>query len=231
MTKKDYYEILGINKDSSKEEIKKAYKKLAIKHHPDKGGDQEKFKEISEAYAVLSDKEKRETYDQFGHEGFDQRFSQEDIFRGANFQDIFSEIFGGGGGGSIFDMFFRGQQKRRGSDLRYDLEVEFEEAVFGAEKEIPINKLDYCDTCDGSGSKDGETETCNGCQGQGQIKHSIRTPFGVMTQLTTCRNCQGSGKIIKNKCQECDGDGVKKIHKNLKIKIPEGADDGNSLRI
>src|SRR3989344_209342 len=136
MTKRDYYEILEVNKSSSKEEIKKVYKKLALKHHPDKGGDAEKFKELSEAYAVLSDDNKRKQYDQFGHAGFDQRYSQEDIFRNAHFEDIFSEIFGRNSGdqedffgGSIFDMFFGGsQRKQRGADLRYDLEITLEEA-------------------------------------------------------------------------------------------------------
>src|SRR3989344_2935665 len=132
MTKKDYYEILGVSKDSSKDEIKKTYKKLALQHHPDRGGDAEKFKEISEAYAVLSDDNKRKQYDQFGHQGFDQRFSQEDIFRNANFEDIFSEIFGSGGD-NFFDMFFGGSRGRRreqrGSDLHYELEIEFDEAA------------------------------------------------------------------------------------------------------
>src|SRR3989344_554405 len=144
MTKKDYYEILGLKKNAGKEEIKKAYKKLALKHHPDKGGNEEKFKELSEAYAVLSEDNKRKVYDQFGHQGFDQRYTQEDIFRGVNFDDIFRDIFGQAFGddefgGDLFSSFFgRRRGRRRGQDLRYDLEISFEEAAFGCEKQLKI---------------------------------------------------------------------------------------------
>src|SRR3989344_3236821 len=151
MTKKDYYEILGVNKDSSLDEIKKAYKKLALKYHPDRNKDsgaEDKFKEISEAYAVLSDKEKKSAYDQFGHSGFDQRYSQEDIFRGSNFEDIFGES---GFGDSIFDMFFGGSRRKRASDLRYNLDMEFEEAAFGTKKKISFRKKDRCKFCKSSG--------------------------------------------------------------------------------
>ncbi|MEK6856840.1 MAG: molecular chaperone DnaJ, partial [Nanoarchaeota archaeon] len=239
MTKRDYYEILGIGKDSSKEEIKKSYKKLALKYHPDKGGDAEKFKEISEAYAVLSDESKRKQYDQFGHAGFDQRFSQEDIFRGADFSSIFDEIFGNSGsnfgeGGSIFDMFFGRTGRRyeeRGNDLGHEIHINFEEAVFGTEKEIKINVMEACSKCDGSGAENDDFETCNGCDGNGQVRRNRRTAFGVFSSITTCNECEGEGKIIKNKCKECKGAGVVVNTKNLKVKIPAGIDEGNQIRL
>ncbi|MBU2640066.1 MAG: molecular chaperone DnaJ [Nanoarchaeota archaeon] len=237
MTKKDYYEILGVRKDSSKADIKKAYKKLALKYHPDRGGDAEKFKEISEAYAVLSDNTKKETYDQFGHQGFDQRYSQEDIFRNANFQDIFSEIFGnqGGFGGSIFDMFFggsrQGHREQRGSDLQYEMEIEFEEAAFGTEKEITIPRTEACKKCDGSGSNDGEIENCEDCNGTGQVNRIHRSIFGMMQQIMVCRKCNGSGKKIINPCKECSGSGLTSNIKTIKVKIPAGVDNGNQIRL
>jgi len=234
MTKKDYYEVLGIGKDSSKEEIKKSYKKLAIKYHPDKGGDAEKFKEISEAYAVLSDEDKRKKYDQFGHDGFDQRYSQEDIFRGANFEDIFSEIFGNNGfGDNLFDMFFGGRRRRehRGNDLHYEIEINFEEAAFGAEKEIEYPRMEACGECNGTGSADGKFEKCSECNGTGQVRKVQQSFFGMVQQITTCRKCRGAGKEIKNPCKECSGSGLTSNIKKLKIKIPAGVDNGNHIRI
>src|SRR3989338_10981947 len=157
MTKRDYYEILGVSKNSGRDEIKRAYKKLALQYHPDKGGDAEKFKEISEAYAVLSDDNKKSQYDQFGHAGFDQRFSQEDIFRNADFSSIFDEIFGNSGfgfGGNIFDMFFErqryGKREERGDDLSHEITIEFEDAVNGVEEEIRIPVTEACNVCKGS---------------------------------------------------------------------------------
>ena len=232
---KDYYELLGVSKDSSKDEIKKAYKKLALKHHPDRGGDAEKFKEISEAYAVLSDDGKKQQYDQFGHQAFDQRFSQEDIFRNANFQDIFSEMFGGGQGGSIFDMFFGGGQggrrEQRGSDLHYEMEIDFEEAAFGVEKEINFPRTEACGVCKGSGSKDGKTEKCKECDGKGQVRRIQQSIFGTMQQIITCRSCSGSGEHIVNPCKECSGSKLTSNIKELKVKIPKGVDNGNQIRI
>src|SRR3989344_756630 len=193
MTKKDYYEILGINKNASKEEIKKAYKQLAKKYHPDMTKDkstEEKFKEISEAYAVLSDDKKRANYDQFGHDGFDQRFSQEDIFRDFNF-DVFRD-FGFGDFDNIFDALFgrgRSRTKRKGSDLRYDLEVTFEEAAFGSEKEIKIPRHEVCSSCNGTGAYCNSFTECNSCNGSGQIRKIARTPFGAITQVITCNKC------------------------------------------
>mgnify|MGYP001582858181 FL=1 len=235
MAKKDYYEILGISKDSSSDEIKKAYKKLALKHHPDKGGDAEKFKEISEAYAVLSDENKRKQYAQFGHAGFDQRFSQEDIFRGADFESIFDEIFGNAGfGDGRFDMFF-GRQRRRGdgkgNDLSYELTISFEEAVSGVEKEVRVNAMEACSKCDGSGAENGDYETCSNCNGSGQVRKTRRTMFGAMSTISSCDECEGEGKIIKTKCKECKGAGIVVDSRNLKIKIPPGIDNGNQIRL
>src|SRR3989338_8229644 len=209
MTKRDYYEILGVNKSSSKEEIKKVYKKLALKHHPDKGGDAEKFKELSEAYAVLSDDNKRKQYDQFGHAGFDQRFSQEDIFRGADFSSIFDEIFGNGGsGGSIFENFFGGHRRRgeeRGQDLSYEIEISFEDAVKGASREIKIPISQACNECRGTGAENNDLSECEECHGAGQIRTNRRTLFGVFSSISTCEECNGRGQIVKTRCKECKG--------------------------
>lgn len=231
-TKRDYYEILGVNRNAGKEEIKKTYKKLALKHHPDKGGDAEKFKELSEAYAVLSDDDKRKQYDQFGHAGFDQRFSQEDIFRGVDFDDIFNEIFGGGFGGNIFEMFGGGSRGRaRGNDLRYDLEIDFKDVISGGEKEIEFEKLDKCSNCNGSGSEDGKLEVCSSCNGSGQERITSRSFLGVFTQIRTCQKCHGNGKKIKNLCKSCKGNGRERKFKSLKVRIPAGIDEGFQLRV
>jgi len=234
MTKQDYYDILKVRKDASKEEIKKSYKQLAKKYHPDlnkETGSEEKFKEVSEAYAVLSDDNKKQQYDQFGHAGFDQRFSQEDIFRGFNF-DVFNDVFGKRDGFSnVFDMFFGGgrERQRKGSDLRYDLEIDFEEAVNGIEKEIKFHKLDSCEECEGKGGKN--FQKCSKCNGNGQVRVSRRTPFGVFTQVATCSDCEGRGEEIKDKCKECRGKGRVEIEKKLKVKIPAGVDNGSNLRL
>ena len=231
MTKRDYYEILEIKKNSSKEEIKKAYKKLALEYHPDKGGDAEKFKEISEAYAVLNDDTKRQQYDQFGHAGFDQRYSQEDIFRNANFDDIFNEVFGRRGD-NIFDMFFGGgNRERKGNDLRYDLEISFEEAAFGIEKKIKIPRLINCTHCDGTGADKGQLIKCGHCNGTGQTRKTTRTPFGIFSHVASCRECDGYGEIAKSKCKECSGTGLIEDDKILTIKIPAGVENGNRIRI
>ncbi|MDD5331567.1 MAG: molecular chaperone DnaJ [Candidatus Nanoarchaeia archaeon] len=234
MTKKDYYETLGVSKGATKEEIKKAYKKLALKFHPDRNkesGAEEKFKEISEAYAVLSDDTKRSQYDQFGHAGFDQRYSQEDIFRGANFDDIFSEIFGDSFGGSIFETFFggsRGKRRYKGTDLRYDLTITLKEAAKGVEKKIKLNRSKLCEECEGSGAE--ELKICSKCNGQGQVRINQRTPFGIFTQIGTCNNCNGSGKEIVKKCKKCNY-GLIEEEDTLKINIPAGVDSGTRLRI
>jgi len=235
MTKRDYYETLGISKNASKEEIKKSYKNLAKKYHPDITKDkstEEKFKEVSEAYAVLSDDQKRAHYDQFGHDGFDQRFSREDIFRDFDF-DIFRD-FGFGDFDNIFDMFFgRGPRraKRRGANLRYDLDISFEEAAFGVNKEIKFPGHSICNSCNGTGAEDNSFEDCKTCNGSGQIRRTMRTPFGVIQQTMTCNKCQGEGKTIKKFCTICKGQGVLEKQKIVEIKIPAGVDNGNQIRI
>lgn len=231
MTKKDYYSILGISKSASKEEIKKAYKDLAKKHHPDITKDkntEEKFKEISEAYAVLSDDQKRAQYDQFGHEAFDQRYTQDDIFRGFDF-DIFRDS-NFSDFDNIFDIFFgKKRTKKRGINLGYDLEISFEEAAFGVKKQIQIPKNEFCSSCNGSGAN--ISEFCSSCNGSGQLHKIMRTPFGTLTQVTTCNKCYGNGKIIKEKCKTCNGEGTIEKIKNIEISIPPGVDNGTQIRL
>ena len=238
--KRDYYEILGIEKGISQEELKKKYRKLALKYHPDRNKDpgaEDKFKEISEAYAVLSDAEKRSKYDQYGHAGVDGRWSQEDIFRGVNFEDIFSEMGSGGFGGSIFDLFSGGSRRRqggpqRGSDLRAEISISFEDAYHGIEKEIRVPRTENCSVCGGTGAKPGsELKTCGTCGGNGQVNRTQRTPFGQFMTSSTCPTCHGKGKIVDNPCTECHGSG--KVHKTRKIKakIPAGIEDASRMRI
>ena len=238
--KKDYYEILGVKKSSSVDEIKKAYKQLAKKYHPDLNknkGAEEKFKEISEAYAVLSDEGKRKTYDMYGHDGFDQRYTQEDIFRGADFDSIFRDIFNNedffsDSTGSIFDMFFGNQRRRtKGSDLSYNIEISFEEAALGCKKIIKLPKKVKCNNCEGTGAKEGKLIICNNCNGSGQVRRVTRIPFGAFTQIGTCNICKGYGKIARERCNNCKGQGLIEKVKEISINIPAGVDDGNTLRI
>jgi molecular chaperone DnaJ len=243
MTKQDYYDILGVNKNASKSDIKKAYRKLALKYHPDKNPDkaaEEKFKEISEAYAVLYDDKKRSLYDQYGHAGIDQRYSSEDIFRGADFGDIFRGMGIDFGFDDIFESFFghrtgfdrRGHQKRRGMDLRYDIQISLEDAYNGLETEISIPRTEICGTCKGSRAKPGTSpKTCSKCNGTGQVRQSRRTAFGMFTQITTCPKCNGEGKIIKDLCPDCNGRGVVQRTRNIELRIPKGVDDGSQLRL
>jgi len=233
---KDYYKILGVEKNASKEEIKKAYKKLAKKYHPDLNKDEsaaDKFKEINEAASVLGDSQKRQQYDQFGTADFGQGGM------GGGFD--FSDFMKGGAGdfGDIFDMFFGGGGRRRsrrgpsrGSDLLYDMEITLEEASEGVKKEILIPRHDTCTHCNGSG---GETSddiaTCGECNGQGMVQQRRQTPFGVFATTGPCRNCQGTGKVIKNNCHLCDGDGLLKNSTKIKVDIPAGVDNGNRLRM
>jgi len=246
-TKKDYYDILSLKKNSTKDEIKKAYRKLALKYHPDRNkesGAEEKFKEISEAYAVLSDEQKRQRYDKYGHAGIDSRYSQEDIFRNVNFNDIFRDIgmnFSGGGGGfnSIFDMFFgggggNGYQRGhvRGNDIRYKLEIELKDVLNEIEKDIKVPRLEKCDICNGSGAKPGTNKkTCTTCHGTGQMKLEQRSPFGQIVRIISCDKCKGEGRITEVPCSKCKGSGrIKKIT-TIKITIPAGVETGSRLRV
>lgn len=236
--KRDYYEVLGVDKTADEKTIKKAYRKLARKYHPDvcdEEGAEEKFKEVSEAYAVLSDDEKRQRYDQFGHAGMDG-FTAEDFYQNVNFEDIFQ----GFDIGNIFDMFGFGGGSRsrgrtgpqRGSDIYTEVPITLEEAFNGCDKEIKITRSEICPTCNGSKSKPGvEPETCRTCGGTGQIKEVSNTFLGQMVNVRPCRECGGTGKIITQPCEDCHGKGSKRKTKTIKIEIPEGVDEGNHLRV
>jgi len=236
--KKDYYEVLGVSREASEKDIKSAYRKLAMKYHPDRSDAsdaEERFKEISEAYAVLSDPGKRKQYDQFGHAGINSQYSQEDLFRGVNFEDLLRG-FGFGGGESIFDMFFGGGGRRReparGRDLRYDLSITLEQAASGLETTIEVPRSEPCSTCGGSGSKPGTSPlTCPSCHGTGQVTRTQNTPFGQMIAQTTCSKCGGRGQIITTPCESCGGSGRVRRTRKLSVKIPAGVDDGQHLRL
>ena len=231
MSKRDYYEVLGVGKNASKDEIKKAYRRLSKQYHPDlnKEADAtEKFKEIQEAYEVLSDDQKKARYDQFGHEdptqGFGGGGAGFDGFGG--FEDIFNSFFGGGGRRRDPNA------PRQGADLQYTMTLSFEEAVFGTETTIEIPKEEECDTCKGSGAKPGtKPETCSHCKGTGQLNVEQNTPFGRIVNRRVCQHCSGTGKIIKNKCATCHGKGTVKKRNKIQVKVPAGVDDGQQLRI
>jgi molecular chaperone DnaJ len=234
--KADYYELLGVEKGASEDDIKKAFRKLARKYHPDVNKDanaEEKFKEISEAYEVLSDSQKRAAYDHYGHAGlggqggFEGGFGGFESAFGGGFSDIFEAFFGGQGGGRT-----RRRGPERGSDLRYDLEIDFREAVFGAEKTIDLHHLETCGDCFGTGAKEGsQISKCGQCKGAGQVQTVTRTPFGQFAQVTTCPKCKGEGQTIDQPCPTCKGEGKKSAPKQLKVKIPAGVDTGARLRV
>ncbi len=235
--KRDYYEVLGISKGASDDEIKKAYRKEAKKYHPDlHPGDKEcetKFKEVNEAYEVLSDKQKRSQYDQFGHAGVDPNFGAGGGAGGfggfGDFGDIFSDIFGGFGG---FGGGSRRNGPKRGRDIHYTIDITFEEAAFGCAKTINLTKQDTCDHCHGSGAKAGtHAETCSQCNGTGQVRTQQRTPLGYMTNITTCPKCGGKGKTIKEPCPDCRGTGKVRKNKTLEIKIIAGIDNGQTMQV
>ncbi|HAK07602.1 MAG TPA: molecular chaperone DnaJ [Spartobacteria bacterium] len=231
--KRDYYEVLGVQRNVSDEEVKRAYRKLAVKFHPDKNPDdphaEEKFKEIGEAYDVLMDADKRAAYDRFGHAAFAQGTAARGGFHDPF--DIFREVFGGAGGG-IFETFFggvgtRAEDRQRGSDLRYDMQIELEEAAFGVEKEIEIQKLDTCDKCQGSGAEPGSrTINCPACGGRGQVISSR----GFFQVSQTCPRCRGLGQIIEKPCRQCHGEGRVEKLSRVMLKIPPGIADGSRLR-
>lgn len=248
MTKKDYYEILGVSKDATQEEIKKAYRKLALKYHPDKGGPKEneaKFKEANEAYEVLKDQSKRKAYDQFGHAGprmggpgaGQDGYGWGDFAQGGygtggfnvNFEDlggigdIFGEMFGGGA---------RPKKTRRGTDIETEISIDLMDAVKGIEKEIVLDKLNECDKCKGSGADPGsKIKTCPNCGGSGQTKKARQTMFGTFAQVTTCDECAGRGEIPEKKCTKCSGAGRTKERSGTKVKIPAGIEDGQTIRL
>ena len=239
--KRDYYEVLGVSKDADDATIKKAYRQLAKKYHPDMNpGDKEaeiKFKEASEAYAVLSDADKRRQYDQFGHAAFDGGagggaggFGGGFNFNGADFSDIFGDIFGDMFGGSRRGGASNGPMK--GANIRKSIRITFEEAVFGCEKELDLVLKDPCEDCHGTGAKPGtQPETCSRCGGRGQVVTTQQSFFGTMQNITTCPECNGTGKVIKDKCTTCHGTGYTSSLKKIAVTIPAGIDDGQSVRI
>ncbi|MFC1559565.1 molecular chaperone DnaJ [Candidatus Margulisiibacteriota bacterium] len=243
--KRDYYEILGISRNASTEEVKKAFRRLARENHPDVNkspGAEAKFKEINEAYTILSDPKKKTQYDQFGHVGPEfAGAGQGQGFGGFDFGDIFGGGFGGGGASpfeDLFESFFGGggrRQKegpRRGDDLRYDMEITLEQAAKGVEEEIEIPQYVICDTCSGSGAKPGtQPQTCPTCKGRGQVQRTQRTPLGSFSQVTTCPSCKGAGKTITSPCPKCHGRGSVKTRQNIKVNIPAGIDNGYRLRV
>ena len=237
-SKRDYYEVLGVSKGASDDELKRAYRQVAKKYHPDMNpGDAEaekKFKEASEAYAVLSDPEKRRQYDQFGHAafeqggmgggGFDFSGDMSDLF--GSFGDIFGDLFGGGGrrrpnNGPV-----------KGANTRAGIRITFDEAVFGTEKELDLNLKEECNTCHGSGAKPGTSpETCSKCGGRGQVVYTQQTLFGMSQSVQACPDCRGTGKIVKDKCNDCRGVGYQTVRKKIQVSIPAGIDHGQSIRI
>ena len=227
-SKRDYYEVLGVGQNASAEEIKKAFRKLALQHHPDKNpGDkaaEERFREASEAYQVLSDPNRRSQYDRFGHAAFEQGggFGGFD-FSGAGFEEVFSDIFGDFFGGR------RGRTRaRRGEDLRYDLEIAFEEAINGVEKKIDIPRAASCETCSGLGTRDGKPrESCNVCRGSGQVRYQQ----GLFSIAKTCGQCQGQGTVLRDPCRKCGGVGAVRMQQTLSVRIPAGVDTGSRLKL
>lgn len=232
MAEKDYYKTLGIKKDATQDEIKKAFRALAHKHHPDKGGDAEKFKEASEAYQVLSDEKKRSEYDTYGSagpgqggfdpSGFGGGSGGGQGFEGVDLNDIFGDFFGGGGR----------QQAHRGRDISVDLEISFAEAVFGVEHKVRITKTSACDTCKGNGAKPGtKMKECSKCKGKGRTQESVRTILGTFAQERECSACGGLGKVPDEKCTTCKGHGVMRKEEQITIRIPAGIQNGETVRL
>lgn len=235
-TKRDYYEVLGVSRNASADEIKKAFRKAAIEHHPDRGGDEQKFKEINEAYEVLKDDQKRKRYDQFGHAGVGGS-SGNPFGGGAGAYQNINFDFGDLGLGDIFNSFFGGgasssTRQTRGRDVEANLEISFEEAVFGTEKSISLTLEDTCDHCHGSKTEPGyELKTCDECGGSGQVINVTRTIFGNIQQASICPKCKGSGKIPEKQCSVCKGRGTISKKQNINLKVPAGIDDGATIRL
>lgn len=234
----DYYEVLGVSRNADKEEIKRAYRRMARKYHPDvnkEPGAEETFKQINKAYEVLSEPEMRARYDRFGEAGVSgagMGAGMGDVGDMGGFADIFESFFGGFGGAAAGGGSRRRSGPVRGDDLRLDLKLDFRDAVFGGEKEIRISHLEHCNTCDGSGAKPGtKPRTCSTCSGAGQVRRATRTPFGSFTQVSVCPTCNGSGQMIEDKCEVCGGSGQRQENKKLKITIPAGVDNGTRLRV
>lgn len=240
MTKRDYYEVLGVSKDASPDEIKKAFRRLAVQYHPDKeGGDEAKFKEINEAYEVLRDAQKRQRYDQFGHAGvggaagggnpfgggFEGFGGQNINFDFGDLGDIFGSFFGGGPSS-------RSRRPNRGRDIEVQIEIGFEDAVFGTEREITIDLEDVCEHCQGKTVEPGyDLKACDTCKGSGQVVNVMRTIFGNIQQASVCPSCKGTGKVPEKACTTCQGKGTQRKTQNLTIKIPAGVDDGATIRL
>ncbi|CCH94375.1 Chaperone protein dnaJ, heat shock protein (Hsp40), co-chaperone with dnaK [Microcystis aeruginosa PCC 9432] len=231
----DYYEILGVSRDAGKEDIKRAYRRLARKYHPDvnkEPGAEERFKEINRAYEILSEPETRNRYDRFGEAGVSGGAAGFDPDNMGGFADIFETIFSGFGGMGGQTTARRRTGPTRGEDLRLDFKLKFREAVFGGEKEIRIRHLETCQTCKGSGARPGTgSRTCTTCNGTGQVRRATRTPFGTFAQVSVCPTCDGAGEVIEEKCDVCGGSGRKQETKKLKITIPAGVDNGMKLRV
>lgn len=243
MAKRDYYEVLGVKKDASADEVKKAFRRAAIEHHPDRGGDEEKFKEINEAYEVLKDTEKRKRYDQFGHAGVGGAGGNPfagggNPFGGAAGQNINFD-FGDLGLGDIFSSFFGGgapgggrPRQARGRDVEADIEITFEQAVFGTEVDLPLKLEDTCEHCKGTTVEPGyEMKTCDQCDGAGQVVTVSRTIFGNIQQASVCPKCRGTGKIPEKACSVCKGSGTQAKNQTIQLKIPAGIDDGATIRL
>jgi len=239
--KKDYYDVLGIARDASKDQIKDAYRKLALQYHPDRNKApeaEERFKEISEAYAVLSDDQKRQQYDTLGSADFSQQYSQEDIFRnadfesvfrdfgfGSNFSDLFASLFGGG-------RYGYGERQIRGSDIGFEVNITLEEAFRGLDKEIQVPRTERCNVCSGSGAKPGTSPgTCPRCNGTGQLRIVRSAGFAQFVQVGVCPNCRGRGRVVEIPCGECGGSGTVKRTRRITVRIPPGVDEGSQLRL
>lgn len=240
MSKRDYYEVLGVGKSASADEIKKAFRKAAIEHHPDRGGDEAKFKEVNEAYEVLKDSSKRQRYDQFGHAGVGGSTGAGgnpfEGYGGAGGQNVHFD-FGDLGLGDIFSSFFGGQQQqqrrtRKGRDVETRVELTFEQAVFGTELDLDLDLNDSCDHCKGSTVEPGhELKSCDECKGSGQVMHVTRTVFGNIQQATICPKCEGRGKVPEKVCTVCHGKGTQRKKQQIKLKVPAGVDDGATIRL